>query len=112
MRTSKTQDTMRKLHLTPRGRFVLAGLIVALVAGLTMLSWFQAATSPAMASHDQTSAAYQQIMVQPGDTLWGIAARVSQQSDLAVVLDSIVTYNDLKTSELEVGDTLYVPVDN
>lgn len=112
MHSSTTQDTTTKLQFTRRGKLALAGLILLLLAAYIALTWSKPAVPPAIAADDRQPATYQQIMIQPGDTLWGISSRVAQGSDQAMVLEHIVAYNDLDSSELEVGQTLYVPVNH
>lgn len=81
-----------------------------MVVAASMTVWFYHALSPAVAGHDDSYETYQQIMVQPGDTLWTISARLAQGTDQAEILEKILAYNDLETSDLEVGQILYVPV--
>lgn len=98
------------LKLTRKGGLLigLAGLLFAgLLAGAL---WAQQPLSSAVASDDLGAGVYQQIVVQPGDTLWGISSRLAQDAEQSEVLEQILTYNDLETSDLEVGQMLYVPV--
>ena len=89
---------------------MLGGLITIMVGVLLTVAWFQFPIPPAMAADQQQPDVYQKIMVQPGDTLWGISSRVAQGENQSDVLEQITTYNDLETSELQVGQTLYIPV--
>lgn len=109
MHTSTTQVAATKLVLTRKGKLAAAVLFMILIGLLIALAWSRPGIPPAVATTDG-SASYQQIVVQPGDTLWTIASRVSQGADHSVVLDQIVTYNDLDTSDLQIGQALYVPV--
>ncbi|MDN6498602.1 MAG: LysM peptidoglycan-binding domain-containing protein, partial [Yaniella sp.] len=68
------------------------------------------AMSSAVDADDEGTANYEQIVVQPGDTLWGISTRLSDNDDQSAVLNKILTYNHLETSELEVGQVLFIPV--
>lgn len=106
--------TTPSLKLTRKGRRVLqtcigfAGLVVtALIVGTL---WFQQPLSPAAATDDMGSGMYEQIVVQPGDTLWGISIRLSDRGNHGAILEQIVSYNDLESSDLEVGQVLYIPV--
>lgn len=113
MQHSTNHITTQKLRLTRRGKLVLTGLVLMLVAVCVVLFALSRQTvSPAMAAEGLQSDTYQQILVQPGDTLWDISSRISQGSDHSAVLEHIVIYNDLENSELQVGQTLFVPVDN
>ena len=110
MRTSTTHETTTRLQLTRKGQLLLGGLITIMVGVLLTVAWFQSPIPPAMAADQQQPDVYQKIMVQPGDTLWGISSRVAQGENQSDVLEQITTYNDLETSELQVGQTLYIPV--
>lgn len=112
MRTTRTDGNTTGLRLTMRGQLVAIGLIVMLTGILVATAWFRSAMPSAAASHDGGSDNYQQVMVQPGETLWEISSRISQDGDQAQILEEIVGYNNLDSSQLEVGRLLYVPVQN
>lgn len=84
------------------GGLILLGMLLAAL-------WFHPPLKAAVAQEQNVSESYQQIVVQPGDTLWEISARLAQDTNQASVLDQIMAYNDLETSDLEVGQILYVP---
>lgn len=102
------------LKLTRRGRHVLQliiGLVAVVLAALSISALgSQQPLSSAVASNQNGTGTYEQIVVQPGDTLWGISTRLSQDGDQAAILDKILTYNEIETSELEVGQVLFIPV--
>lgn len=110
MRTSTTHDTTTKLQLTRKGQILLGCLIIMTAGALLAVAWFQSPIPPAMAADQHQPGVYQKIVVQPGDTLWGISSRVAQGENQSAVLEQISTYNDLETSDLQVGQTLYIPV--
>lgn len=110
MSIATTPATKPNLHFTRRGKLVITTLTLILFAVCLTIVWNHLAGREAVATENQLPETYQQIVVQPGDTLWGIAARVAQQTDHNETLDRIVAYNDLESSELEVGQTLYIPV--
>lgn len=95
-----------------RGKLALAGLASAILVGFfAFMMVSQQPWSTAVASEDVDSAGdYDQIVVQPGDTLWSISARLSDDREQLVILEQILTYNGLVSSDLEVGQTLYVPI--
>ena len=105
----------KNLRVTSRGVLVIRLCVVCVVlAGLAILLatvWFQQPIAPAIAADQQSADVYQMIVVQPGDTLWEISSRLAQNNDRAAVLEQIMTYNDLKTSDLKVGKRLFVPVE-
>lgn len=109
-----TGSSTLRLTLTRKGRRLTRLLLVVgslTVAGvLTGVLWFGLPGSSAVASDGSEPEVYQQIIVQPGDTLWEISSRLAQDSEQAVVLEKILDYNSLETSNLEVGQPLYVPV--
>jgi Tfp pilus assembly protein FimV len=79
---------------------------VALTIGSMSLSGAQAA------NHGRPAAGYQgmrQIVVQPGQTLWSIAAQAEPSADPRQVIAEIMTANSLAGSNLEAGQLLWVP---
>jgi LysM domain len=99
------------LRLTRRGRIVVgfASVVLATVAltiGSMSLSGAQAA------NHGRPAAGYQgmrQIVVQPGQTLWSIAAQAEPSADPRQVIAEIMMANSLAGSNLEAGQLLWVP---
>jgi hypothetical protein len=49
------------------------------------------------------------VVVQPGDTLWGIAATRYPADDTRVRVDEIESLNGLHSPEIEVGEILQLP---
>jgi LysM repeat protein len=49
------------------------------------------------------------VVVQPGDTLWGIAAARYPADDVRVRVDEIERLNGLRSPNIEVGETLQLP---
>jgi nucleoid-associated protein YgaU len=49
------------------------------------------------------------VVVQPGDTLWAIAAEHYPADDVRVRVDEIERLNRLSGPKIEVGDTLQLP---
>jgi|SRR5690625_342979 len=104
------RQTTAALRLTRRGKLLVSALLLGMLAFLITLTWSRPAMPPAVAVGNQEAETYREIVVQPGDTLWSISSRVAQGAEPAAVLDQIVTYNALTTSDLQVGQALYVPV--
>jgi LysM repeat protein len=50
-----------------------------------------------------------QIVVQPGQTLWSIAAAAEPSADPRLVIQEIITANALPGGQLQVGQLLWVP---
>lgn len=76
---------------------VVAGAVVAISLGL------------AVAAHGGTAPAYTTVVVQPGDTLWGIAAEHYPADDVRVRVQDIEQANGLHGPALEVGKKLRLP---
>jgi nucleoid-associated protein YgaU len=49
------------------------------------------------------------VVVQPGDTLWGIAAARYPEDDTRVRVDEIERLNGLQSPQIEVGELLQLP---
>ena len=90
-------------------RVFLASLALAVAASVWVALGIQQSMAPAIAADEQPVMTYQKIVVQPGDTLWEISSRLAQRDDHGAILEQIMIYNDLETSDLEVGQTLFVP---
>ena len=99
-----------RLTLTRRGRFILIGLPVMLVA-TTLLVLAGIFTAPVMASDasDTTSVEAQTVSVMEGDTVWALAAEFAPQRDRRDVVAEITEMNDLKGSVLVPGQQIFVP---
>jgi len=50
-----------------------------------------------------------QIVVQPGQTLWSIAAKVAPSADPRLVITQIMAANSLTTTVVQAGEELWVP---
>lgn len=53
---------------------------------------------------------YQRVIVQEGDTLWGLAAQISEHGNLNSVVNTTMKYNNLSNSYIQPGQVLYVPI--
>lgn len=93
------------VRLTRRGRIVVA-LAVAVTVGFGVV---HLGSSVAATGQGSTQAAAT-IQVQPGDTLWGIAASVNPGGDIRATVDEIVALNSLSSgSTLPAGTVLAIP---
>ena len=91
-----------------RRRLAVAALAVALVVGLTLLASAAlagVADGPPSAAGSPPSAAT--VVVQPGDTLWSIAADVSPGTDVRLTVDRLIALNG--SSPIVPGQELVVP---
>jgi hypothetical protein len=91
-------------RLTRRGRlvvFVLAFLVLAAI-GVAFAGGSMATSEPE---------ATETVVVEPGQTLWEIAAAASDGRDVRDMVDHLADLNDLDTVVLDAGQSLAVPVD-
>ena len=91
------------VHLTRRGRLVVVlGMLVAMVfAGLSL------GRSPGQA--EAHVVAPRTVTVQPGETLWGLSARIAPHADPRLVVAEIERLNHLTTPAVFGGQQLVVP---
>jgi LysM repeat protein len=90
------------IRLTRRGRVVLAGLLMILVAALVLVL---ASTVQAAAPSSPPRA----VVVHEGDTLWSIAARVHPRGSLTNTMLAIERLNHMTDGTVYVGQQLLVP---
>lgn len=94
------------LRLTRRGRIVLFTAVAMLIAVLSVVLGASVA-----ATNDDAVLATTTVQVQPGQTLWEIAAEANPGGDIRSTIDDIVRLNALpNASGLKMGTTLAVPV--
>ncbi len=97
------------LRLTRRGRIVLVGFLV-FAGGLI---WLAAAGGAAATGSGVSPSVYEkhmsQVVVQPGDSLWSIAARAAPEADPRLVIQQITDINALPSAEIAAGQRIWVP---
>jgi hypothetical protein len=92
------------LRLTRRGRVVVGVLGLALAAGAG------GATLSAHADGPSVGTEVERLVVQPGDTLWAIAAEVAAPGeDVRDVVLMLMRMNELPSGGLAAGQTIVVP---
>ena len=99
------------LRLTRRGKVVLIGIPLVLLAAL-LLSLAGFFNSPAKASDSAADLAVTPavtVTVQPGQSLWAIAGNVAPQRDARDVVADIVQLNNLTGAAVLPGQQLFVP---
>lgn len=107
-----TARTSTDLRLNRRGRFVLHGLPVMILAALiTAAAVFFGSTalSPATASPEQAAPTVDTHIVGYGETLWSIAGQVAPGADRTTTIEQIGSLNSLQGTDLQPGQLLYVP---
>lgn len=94
------------VRLTRRGRLVLTLLfLVAVTVVLTAFGATSAATGEA-----GRPVPTRQVVVEPGDTLWGIASEAAEPGQVRAMVHRIQELNALSGSGLAAGQELAVPL--
>jgi len=94
-----------RLRLTRRGR-----LVVVLAVLLALLAMAVAVGSSVVATSGAGEpVATRSVTVQPGQTLWSIAAASSTPGDLRDAIYDIQRLNGLDGPELQIGQRLFIP---
>lgn len=92
-------------RLTRRGRWVVTLLILGALLGLSLTLG-----SVSVATGDRGAAPVtEKVVVDQGDTLWGIATRVGGPGETRTVMYEIEKLNHLESSALVEGQVLLVP---
>jgi LysM repeat protein len=96
-----------RLRLTRRGR-----LLLFVAALLVTLSTMLLAVVPSVVATVTAGAPVpvSEVTVQPGDTLWDIAAAANPGGDVTATVDEIAELNALSDGQLQVGQELAVPI--
>ena len=105
------QAPLPPLRLTRRGKVVLIGIPLVLLAAL-LLSLAGFFNSPAKASDsaaDLSVTPTVTVTVQPGESLWGIAADLAPERDARDVVADIVQLNNLSAGKILPGQQLFIP---
>ncbi|WP_433216654.1 LysM peptidoglycan-binding domain-containing protein [Dactylosporangium sp. CS-047395] len=90
------------IRLTRRGRIVVLGFLVAVVAGLAAL-----VSAPGQAADPPGPAPT--VIVQPGDTLWDIATRNKGREGRDATVEEIRRLNNLTGYDIDAGQRLVLP---
>jgi LysM domain len=100
------------LRLTRRGRRVLTGFVMLVIIISAMLIWTSVAGAQAPSAGSAARSPYQgmtQIVVQPGQTLWSVAAAAEPSADPWTVIQQISDANALNGAQIQAGQLLWVP---
>lgn len=105
--------TRTPVKLTRRGRVVVGVLIGLAVTAVAILIWFavagQAQASSQVGPRVPAGKVVSRVVVRPGETLWGIAAKADPAADPRTVIPEIVDLNSLSGTSVQVGQVLLVP---
>ena len=97
------------VRLTRRGRIVVTGLMLAAaLAVLTLFSGHSAASGEAGEAGEAVPT--RAVVVEEGDTLWGLAAEVAGPGEIREAVHQIEKLNSLSSPALVEGQRLAVPV--
>jgi hypothetical protein len=100
-------------RLTRRGRITVSALVMAAVLLVAALAWLAGATrADATRSGPPASAVYRSlasVVVQPGQSLWTIAAQAEPSADPRSVIQQIIDLNALGRTSIQPGQHLWVP---
>ena len=102
------------VRLTRRGRLVVTGLVLLAAIVAATLLWMTAAGSVQASSRGGPAprSPYQgltQVVVQPGQTLWSIAAAAEPSANAWAVVQQIIEVNALNGPQVRAGEQLWVP---
>ena len=93
------------VRLTRRGRLVVLALLFGLLLGIVVLAMAPAAATSGRGGNVLA----ERVTVQPGDTLWAIAARVRPDADPRATIARIKDMNGLTSGAAQAGRVLLVP---
>jgi hypothetical protein len=111
-RTEMQAAQAAPLRLTRRGRVVAGGLIVLVLTVAALVISLVASGGAQATNHGRPGAGYQgmhQIVVEPGESLFSIASAAEPTADPRNVVAQIMSVNDLTSTNLSVGEELWVP---
>ena len=95
------------LRITRRGRVVLT-LLIAIPLAIGAAVAGVGAVGAAAGSHSST-ATFQYVTVEPGESLWQVAQEVAPAADPRDVVADILTLNNLSSGEVQPGQRLAIP---
>jgi hypothetical protein len=96
-----------RVRLTRRGRFVVVLLLLAVA--LVAFTLGRTTTSEAASAGSASAPTYQTVVVEPGQTLWQLAAQIAPHTDPRVTVQRLVDLNDLAGPDVVAGQQLAVP---
>ncbi|HEY8753229.1 MAG TPA: LysM peptidoglycan-binding domain-containing protein [Arthrobacter sp.] len=106
------RDSLPPLRLTRRGRIVVIGIPLVILAAI-VLSLAGFLTAPAKAAESATDLSVTHtvsVTVQAGQSLWAIAGSVAPDRDPRDVIADIAQLNNLSAAGVVPGQQLFVPV--
>jgi LysM repeat protein len=67
-------------------------------------------TGIAVQSAQTSDFTYKRIIVEKGDTLWGLTSKANHSTDTSALVHKTMQYNNLSTTYIQPGQVIYVPV--
>ena len=113
LRPAVTRTTYRAAGASTRVRLTGRGRVAVVSVALAILSTLAVVFGSAVVATDEApvEGTVTTVTVQPGQTLWSIAAEARPDADIRATVDQIVRLNALEDgAELPIGATLAVPV--
>jgi LysM repeat protein len=95
------------VRVTRRGRVLLVLALVAVLFGAFSLGRSASQAAPPTSA---PAATFEQVTVQPGESLWQLARRAAPDDDPREVVARIRQLNDLESPHLQPGQQLVLPV--
>lgn len=109
-RTARPQAPARSgsghVRLTRRGRVVVWLMALGLLLGVVLVFGAGSVATERPGTPEPTRV----VMVDEGDTLWGLAADVTTDGDVRAMVERIQRLNALDSALVQVGQKLRVPV--
>ncbi|MDP9981316.1 LysM repeat protein [Pseudarthrobacter oxydans] len=107
----KQRAKQAPLRLTRRGRFVFIGVPLILLAALilTLSGFLNAPAKAAESAAGLSLTPTVTVTVQPGESLWAIAASVAPERDPRDVVTDIIQLNNLEAARVVPGQALFIP---
>ena len=96
------------IRLNRRGRLARTFVVLSFAVVLASLFGLKAGAGTTDAVGAPTS--FIEVTVAPGDTLWSLAARMADGSDVRAMVDEISTVNSLESAELQAGQKVRIPL--
>ena len=104
--------TYSNYHRVITLRIIKRIMIVIMIITLALISIISGYTLAfASSSYNDYHAAkyiYQRTVVKEGDTLWGLAAAHSGSSDINLLVQETIQYNNLAGSYIQPGQVIYI----
>ena len=98
------------LRLTRRGRTLLLLALVAVMFGAFSFGQASSQASGTRVAGSPAAPVVAETVVLPGESLWTVARRIAPENDPRDVVEQIRQLNDMRGSQLLIGQQLLLPV--